>query len=303
MAFWSKLGRGLVKVGKYAVPIALGATGVGIPAAMAAGAGLSALDKKLEGGTWKGALVEGALGAAGGYGGGSLGSSFASALGKNLAKEGVKAGTKAVAGEVAKKAGMSAVQKVGVGIGMGTAGMGIAQAVSDVKNRDSSSGYGYGQEGGSRSSIGPSYGGGGSPYGGGTSYGGGGGNYAVSRQNPYQNTAQRQIEQNLSMANPFARAMAIGRQNAILSQPFRGGNAPPPGTSQEEYDLGRPPGGYLPPIFPQGPYGYRSPQPQYEPPPQPEPQYQAPEPQYQAPEPQYYEDENENERRRGGYQY
>lgn len=63
MAFWKKLGKGLLKVGKVAAPIALGATGVGLPAAMAVSAGLNALDKKTSGGSWKGALGAGALGA------------------------------------------------------------------------------------------------------------------------------------------------------------------------------------------------------------------------------------------------
>lgn len=63
MAFWKNLGKGLLKVGKIAAPIALGATGVGLPAAMAVSGGLNALDKKLSGGSWKGALGAGALGA------------------------------------------------------------------------------------------------------------------------------------------------------------------------------------------------------------------------------------------------
>jgi hypothetical protein len=64
MGFWSKLGRGALKVGKVAVPIALAATGVGAPLAMAASAGLNAADKKASGGSWGDALKAGAIGAA-----------------------------------------------------------------------------------------------------------------------------------------------------------------------------------------------------------------------------------------------
>lgn len=60
MGFWS----GLVKVAKVAAPIALAATGVGAPLAMAAKGGLDALDAKMSGKGWKGALGAGALGAA-----------------------------------------------------------------------------------------------------------------------------------------------------------------------------------------------------------------------------------------------
>jgi hypothetical protein len=40
MSFWGKLGKGLLKVGKVAAPIALAATGVGIPAAVGVSAAL-----------------------------------------------------------------------------------------------------------------------------------------------------------------------------------------------------------------------------------------------------------------------
>lgn len=64
MGFWGKLGKGLLKVGKVAAPIALAATGVGIPAAMAVKGGLDALDAKVSGGSWKSAALAGGLGAA-----------------------------------------------------------------------------------------------------------------------------------------------------------------------------------------------------------------------------------------------
>jgi hypothetical protein len=63
MSFWGNLGRGALKVGKVAAPIALGMTGVGIPAAMAVSGGLNALDKKVSGGSWMDAAKAGAMGA------------------------------------------------------------------------------------------------------------------------------------------------------------------------------------------------------------------------------------------------
>jgi hypothetical protein len=59
-----KIGKGLVKVGKYAAPIALAATGVGIPAAIGVSAGLNALDTKLSGGSLGQSLLSGGIGAA-----------------------------------------------------------------------------------------------------------------------------------------------------------------------------------------------------------------------------------------------
>lgn len=96
MGFWGSLGKGALKVGKIAAPIALAATGVGIPAAMAVNAGLNALDKKVSGGSWKDAALSGAIGGAtgaipgmGGVGGkvtGGLTSTLAN-VGKGLLKD------------------------------------------------------------------------------------------------------------------------------------------------------------------------------------------------------------------------
>ena len=61
--FWGKLGKGLLKVGKVAAPIALAATGVGLPAAVAAGAALNAADTKASGGSWLDAAISGGMGA------------------------------------------------------------------------------------------------------------------------------------------------------------------------------------------------------------------------------------------------
>jgi hypothetical protein len=71
MAFWSKLGKGLVKVGKYAAPVAAGIFG-GPAAAMAVSGGMNALDKKMSGGSWKDALGSAAIGAGTSYLGGKI---------------------------------------------------------------------------------------------------------------------------------------------------------------------------------------------------------------------------------------
>lgn len=68
MGFWGTLG----KIGKAAAPIAAGIFG-GPAAGMAVGAGLKAIDKKRQGGSWKGALGAGAMGAAENMGGGGRG--------------------------------------------------------------------------------------------------------------------------------------------------------------------------------------------------------------------------------------
>lgn len=70
MSFWSKLGKGALKV----APIAAGfIPGVGPLASMAIGAGTSALSNRLEGGDWKKNLTAGAIGGATGYASGKLG--------------------------------------------------------------------------------------------------------------------------------------------------------------------------------------------------------------------------------------
>lgn len=47
--FFKGIGKGAVKVGKFAAPIALAATGAGIPAAIGAYKGMDALDKRMSG--------------------------------------------------------------------------------------------------------------------------------------------------------------------------------------------------------------------------------------------------------------
>ena len=133
-----KVGKGALKVGKVAVPIALAATGVGLPAAIAASAALNAADKKASGGTWKQSLIAGGIGAgtAAIPGGGGLGGS----IGGSVAKQGIKslatgvakgaatnfatgAGTSLATGQGLKNAlkagGSSAVTNLGT---MGTGG-------------------------------------------------------------------------------------------------------------------------------------------------------------------------------------
>lgn len=71
MSFWGGLKKGLVKVGKYAAPVAAGMFG-GPAAAMAVSAGMNALDKKMSGGSWKQALGSAAIGAGTSYLGGKI---------------------------------------------------------------------------------------------------------------------------------------------------------------------------------------------------------------------------------------
>lgn len=91
MGFWSTVG----KIGKVALPIALAATGVGAPAAIAIMAGEAAAEKKIKGGSWGDALKAGAVGGAtqavtGGIGG-AFGGAAKGAAGA-AAKTGIKAG-------------------------------------------------------------------------------------------------------------------------------------------------------------------------------------------------------------------
>lgn len=60
MGFWGKLGKGLLKIAPYA---AMAIPGVGVPLGMAISGGLSAVDKKVSGGSWKDALLAGGIGA------------------------------------------------------------------------------------------------------------------------------------------------------------------------------------------------------------------------------------------------
>jgi hypothetical protein len=113
VGFWSKLGKGALKVGKIAAPIALAATGVGIPAAIAVKGGLDALDHKVNGGSWKGALGAGALGAAtGAIPGGAIAGiakGAAGSVGGEVAKQGIGSILKDVGKNVAVNAGTALV--------------------------------------------------------------------------------------------------------------------------------------------------------------------------------------------------
>lgn len=133
-----KIGKGALKVGKVAVPLALAATGVGIPAAVAASAALNAADKKASGGSWKQALISGGIGAgtslipgAGGVAG-SVGSNVAKAGLKEIAKGVAKgaatnfatgAGTSLATGQGLKKSLAAGASAAGEG-GLGTGGIG-----------------------------------------------------------------------------------------------------------------------------------------------------------------------------------
>ena len=215
MAFWSKLGKGLLKVGKIAAPIALGATGVGLPAAMAVSGGLNALDRKVSGGSWKDALKSGAMGAGmAAAGAGKLGGWAGKFAGKMGAKAGQQAGgayaRNAVqgvedrvnqAGQRAMAPQMSAFQRI-----MGNIGQG-ARTAQDV----------MGAVGAARGAM-----------------GGGMGGYRTPPFNPGRSgvmggmggmRTQRGMGRampRMDQRNPnLAYALMQGRQEALMNQPWR----------------------------------------------------------------------------------
>jgi hypothetical protein len=70
VSFWKNFGKIALKVAPYA---AMAIPGVGIPLGMALQGGLSALDTKVSGGSWKDALISGGIGAGtGAVAGGAL---------------------------------------------------------------------------------------------------------------------------------------------------------------------------------------------------------------------------------------
>jgi hypothetical protein len=235
MAFWSKLGKGLLKVGKIAAPIALGATGVGLPAAMAVSGGLNALDKKVSGGSWKDALKSGAMGAgmaAAGAGAGKLGGWAGKFAGKMGAKTGQQAGAgyarNAIEG-VANRAmapQQSAFQRI-----MGNIGQG-ARTAQDV----------MGAVGSMRGAM-----------------GGGMGGYRTPPFNPNAGGypgAQGRIPGRMmgqamgrmdQRAPNLAYALQRGRNEAIMNQPFRMGGQM---ATSDEGDPASMRYDQLPPIYP-----------------------------------------------------
>jgi hypothetical protein len=229
MSFWGKLGKGLLKVGKVAAPIALGMTGVGLPAAMAVSGGLNALDKKVSGGSWKDALKSGAIGAgtaAAGAGMGKLGGwagKFGSKVGKGADPTGVRGAVQGVADRVTQAGGramapqQSAFQRI-----MGNIGQG-ARTAQDV----------MGAVGAARGAM-----------------GGGMGGYRTPPFNPNAGGypgAQRRIPGRamgqavgrMDQRNPnLAYAIQRGRNEAMMNQPWRTPPINPDPTQQ------------LPPIYP-----------------------------------------------------
>src|SRR3970040_1474975 len=213
MSFWGKLGKGLLKVGKVAAPIALGMTGVGFPAAMAVSGGLNALDKKVSGGSWKGALGSGLMGAgmaAAGAGAGKLGGG----AGKFACKMGAKAGQQASAGYarnavegVANRAmapQQSAFQRIMGNIGQGArTAQDVMGAVGSMRGAMGGGGGGYGRYGT------PPF----NPNAGGVMGGMGG-----MRTRRGMGRAMPRMDQR----NPnLAYALMQGRQEALMNQPWR----------------------------------------------------------------------------------
>src|SRR5262245_43963483 len=214
MGFWGNLGRGLVKVGKVAVPIALGATGVGAPFAAMAGGGLSALDTKLSGGNWKDALTSGAAGAATGYMGGKLGG-FTRNLGSKFSGGGGISGMMKGMGAKAGDYGGEVTKAVGRGIGpwgiagiAGAAGLGGALLGRAGRGNQQQPQYGYGAYG---------------PFG-------------IGMPGPYGYMG------NMDGMGP---SIARGQQEALMNQPWRfpqppqvgGGQGPAPEMTEAPEDV------------------------------------------------------------------
>lgn len=139
-----KVGKVALKVAPYA---AMAIPGVGIPLGMAISGAANAASKKLEGGSWKGALLAGGLGAgSAGIGGGALGSigpssSVLSKLGAGAAGKAVGTGATGKIGSVLGSMGMSALgNKTGQGLSnyndiSGAAPAGLSALGSTMSNR------------------------------------------------------------------------------------------------------------------------------------------------------------------------
>lgn len=243
MGFWGNLGKGLLKVGKIAAPIALGATGVGLPAAMAVSGGLNALDKKVSGGSWKDALLAGGIGAGSAYGADKL-SGFMGKLGG--AMKNAQAGrTPGFAGgypgiQSGVPAGLENVGRVALpnmGRGVGPSMGGFAGLMQKIGQGARTTQDVMGAVNAVRGPQMPQYGPGGMmPRGGGPM------GFGSVRRNQ---AMQRMDQSNPNLAYPIMR----GRQEAIMNQPFRMGaqvGTQPEGTTDPasiRYSQ-------LPPIYP-----------------------------------------------------
>ena len=85
MSFLGNLGKGLLNIGSKVAPFAAALIpGVGLPASMAIGGGLNALNKKVQGGSWGQALNSG-LGGAANSALGNIGGNLSRNLGNKLA--------------------------------------------------------------------------------------------------------------------------------------------------------------------------------------------------------------------------
>jgi hypothetical protein len=212
MSFWGTLGKIALKVAPIAAAFI---PGVGIPLAMAIGGATSAASKKIEGGSWKDALVAGGIGA----GTSAVGAGALKGIGPTsglLAKVG--------AGAAGKAAGTGAAGMVGSVLGnYGKSALTNALTSSPAGGSNSMAATsGLGPTAIPRAQANPT-----GPNIGGTMPRGGYG---------FQQNPMNQLNQN----NPnLAQSIFQGREQAMKDQPFRAG-----------YDVSWP--GYIAPGSPAG---------------------------------------------------
>jgi hypothetical protein len=191
MSFWGSLGHGLLKVAKYAAPIALAATGVGAPfAAMAAG-GLNALDTKISGGSWKDAALSGAIG-----GGTAMIPGIGSVAGKGISPT-VSGITKGVLGNVGNDV------RIGTDIAGMFAKQGQPQSTQPPQASQSPGQTLPGQASGNRG------------Y-----FGGGGNTFGPNYRSPSGFVGRVGNLIGAGQNNPYADIMNLGRMQALRQQPM-----------------------------------------------------------------------------------
>ena len=212
MSFWSKLGHGLLKIAPIAAAFI---PGVGPLASMAIGAGTSALDKKLSGGSWMDTLKAGAIGGATGFAGAKI----------PVKGIGPGKGFWSTAGNVAKRTGESVLARglpMGGGGGqpMDERGGNISRYANTLSNVMNQANFG-GSNGNNQAYMRGQ---------GGDSMGGNQQDQAVPRGggvSSFGRRMQRQLGPVMGaedQGNPnLALALGSGRMDAMRDQPFRSG--------------------------------------------------------------------------------
>lgn len=197
MSFWGKLG----KIALKAAPIAAAfIPGVGPLASMAIGGLSSGASSKLEGGSWKDALLSGGIGAGTSYGLGKLGSM------KGLGPSNPSSYVGKEVGNVAKAGGGSALGrifgstagKVALGAGGGLGGLALGRSIANRGDDNNEENYDYTRGGA------PTF----------------GGDRFARQMRRQLGPVMGQTDQNFPN---LAESIGQGRMDAMRDQPFRGG--------------------------------------------------------------------------------